>query len=1221
MSSRRPPPARGSGDSPSSRSPEHKRSRTGAGPRAGTAGASAGGPPASSGGAPSHSSEEDPTFGTSTLKEYKVVDVSIVVADLVKPENAVRPLRSDPDAVEKFIKPFEKGNYGDGGNYISVAVSPESNVTNEDLLANIERQKNPADPLELPRLPGPLGSGVKVMLVDGAHRVAALLSDELKTRIPEVQARLYTRQDGKRMTYMDFVTVGNRLNDCDTLQNRTSHFERVYSCASTLRNILGMSEGEVADITNDTHREDATNLRRTPNALNLRHVILHRSLFSFSTTRPQTQKYCTIAFGLYKHPGLKDEVQSAMESTPGVVFVGTQSLWELPTFDQVRATLQCHAIYIGHSKQAKKKAKGMTPAVFIQKINDAWKQFERQFEGRGVDPSAAWKLHCVLPDEEPNSPKSVAEKFAMILDDDLRAENLETGDMWTKTLVDVIARIEVYVKWPPYARGLRNKHEASPPRTKRVQSSNSSGSSEESGGSRDDSSEQPDDRRGDSPEASDDRRGDAISPREMMDISPTGRGTNSPLPGQIPSDLEAAVRNDGTMGDSPASPSPPIPRSDEEEGGNDDADLDSDPEEGGGKAGKGRSDRREERSSAQPWGAGDASDDEEDNEEDNDGEDSPVRRRRSRREAGSSAAHAARGQVGKKGPPPTPTRHSSRLASTRKTAVVDESESESADTKARKKSEERRARQERRKREQRAATLRSKDRKGLYRHIRIPGDKRTEAGSDDSSDCESDLETAAVPEWRMEKHYCPPHLRQEDEHGFSVRHSWGKGLFYNRPKPRKGIFEDPKLADYHEDNPPLKRSGAYKEGWKGTLPGGGGEDWLYPDRYQRLVQHLPRPWKLCKKLPESDAPEWTLKYKFPLAAPTQEEYKFNQEALLRSLGFRPPHQTHFRLTTEDILNVRWSAFRHLTKELRLDNVPTESWGPICKSFFQQKREMLDVRGYTVFEGFVTRESIDNGPRATEWSRKANKDIKALFTFFASKIPVAGANLDKHDEDLWDKIRNKKTAAKKGDTKNARWQSTPWATNTFLEDPKRSHLLRARCLVEVANWTLMHLMHCGAAKYGDVDVVKKALEEYLSATDSGSRVLGTSAKCDRQRAHKDFKFVLDEMLRKYGTVAEFPGYFSIAMGPDGGELWIVPFSHYYLVLSKEAVDGLAEHLPMIKVSIPPYGLFVARGDYVHAGIAGEDGNDSTSTRLHDYYVSKKSGFFDNIDDIYKFLAQQ
>lgn len=64
--------------------------------------------------------------------------------------------------------------------------------------------------------------------------------------------------------------------------------------------------------------------------------------------------------------------------------------------------------------------------------------------------------------------------------------------------------------------------------------------------------------------------------------------------------------------------------------------------------------------------------------------------------------------------------------------------------------------------------------------------------------------------------------------------------------------------------------------------------------------------------------------------------------------------------------MRWSVFRYLTKDLRLSDVPKSAWKPICKSHFKQQREMLDVRGYTVFEGFVTRDSVDVGRESTAW---------------------------------------------------------------------------------------------------------------------------------------------------------------------------------------------------------------------------------------------------------------
>lgn len=136
------------------------------------------------------------TAGRGGLGEYTTRIVRVDVASLQYPTQRVRQLRTDDEtAIGKFIRRFQENTYGANDRLISVALDPDCGATDEDVhkaLAHLS-QAHPTTPPSLTSIPN-----VTVMVVDGAHRVAALTSDKVRSLYPEVRARLYTRVDRER---------------------------------------------------------------------------------------------------------------------------------------------------------------------------------------------------------------------------------------------------------------------------------------------------------------------------------------------------------------------------------------------------------------------------------------------------------------------------------------------------------------------------------------------------------------------------------------------------------------------------------------------------------------------------------------------------------------------------------------------------------------------------------------------------------------------------------------------------------------------------------------------------------------------------------------------------------------------------------------------------------------------------------------------------------------
>ncbi len=73
-----------------------------------------------------------------------------------------------------------------------------------------------------------------------------------------------------------------------------------------------------------------------------------------------------------------------------------------------------------------------------------------------------------------------------------------------------------------------------------------------------------------------------------------------------------------------------------------------------------------------------------------------------------------------------------------------------------------------------------------------------------------------------------------------------------------------------------------------------------------------------------------------MPTPSDWTEQLSREAILRSLGFRPPHQTHFRLSVTDVLGVPASVFAHAMS--KVDNVPdTAMWQSLGRLYFKENR--------------------------------------------------------------------------------------------------------------------------------------------------------------------------------------------------------------------------------------------------------------------------------------------
>ncbi len=124
-------------------------------------------------------------MGESMLRLYVTRMVKVKVADLLFPSLKVRPTRADNAAIAQFVTQFAAGNYGIGNRTICVGIDPTCEATVEEVIKAIEESKETGTNCTLTAL-----KNVRVLVVDGAHRVEAFRAPRSATSCPVVTARV-----------------------------------------------------------------------------------------------------------------------------------------------------------------------------------------------------------------------------------------------------------------------------------------------------------------------------------------------------------------------------------------------------------------------------------------------------------------------------------------------------------------------------------------------------------------------------------------------------------------------------------------------------------------------------------------------------------------------------------------------------------------------------------------------------------------------------------------------------------------------------------------------------------------------------------------------------------------------------------------------------------------------------------------------------------------------
>jgi hypothetical protein len=192
----------------------------------------------------------------------------------------------------------------------------------------------------------------------------------------------------------------------------------------------------------------------------------------------------------------------------------------------------------------------------------------------------------------------------------------------------------------------------------------------------------------------------------------------------------------------------------------------------------------------------------------------------------------------------------------------------------------------------------------------------------------------------------------------------------------------------------------------------------------------------------------------------------------------------------------------------------------------------------------------------------------------------------------------------GDEPSKRFQSNRHAYHQHLED-EHPDLFRIKLKLDISAAILgisLHLTHC-------------------RLPNSGGRLLLSDVGCPPQPPHCDYKV----RVQNGGKVSSDCSYFLMQAGRDGMKVLVWPATHYELawvdwaktgarafnkasnvVMSKAAMDKVVSSFwsqrKPTELVVPPYGIFLCRGDVVHAG-AGHDG-PQPNVRCHVHLTSPR-----------------
>lgn len=281
---------------------------------------------------------------------------------------------------------------------------------------------------------------------------------------------------------------------------------------------------------------------------------------------------------------------------------------------------------------------------------------------------------------------------------------------------------------------------------------------------------------------------------------------------------------------------------------------------------------------------------------------------------------------------------------------------------------------------------------------------------------------------------------------------------------------------------------------------------------------------------------------------------------------------------------------------------------VALEYFGKRSQQLIESGYCILENFLEDHNIP--PTIGPDQKRIHSVLDRSFYIRLHKetegmFPGSEALKESGNRTDWTWIVNRGSEedALNGEKGIARYTSTKHGImNAVEQNSRKVWMCRNRALLDLRLGQCLALLKLGDNASG------KGMEMYTPHT--GGRWLVTSKECKRQQLHTDFQ----EMTRTE-TVSrtKLPGFFVLCTGETEAPLWVCPNSHMVVALTHEkALRSVSQGMVCSMVNIPPFSVFVGRGDMFHCGAAFDDyPGDSGQLRYHLYFIPKGVQLADSV----------
>ena len=317
-----------------------------------------------------------------------------------------------------------------------------------------------------------------------------------------------------------------------------------------------------------------------------------------------------------------------------------------------------------------------------------------------------------------------------------------------------------------------------------------------------------------------------------------------------------------------------------------------------------------------------------------------------------------------------------------------------------------------------------------------------------------------------------------------------------------------------------------------------------------------------------------------------------------------------------------SALKY-TKEEALWQAAVEK-DSVAAEYFQGQKVLLDEVGYCTFVGFVNDSGMPRPSRDTETTESLsaagssatagrNGDVVEFLkdTVFA-KFPGEDGLKEDANWNFWRPIINVDGGvrdAKDREKGIGRFITTRAGLVDEMEPrPAARSFVRKRALLDVRIGQILAGMRV------DWDGSERLGVRNMSIPKTGGRFLYTGKDCPRQQLHTDYEVHRIKPKRNHGV-------FCIVTTDALSKLWVVDRSHHYLREEDARMAALGKNLEARMVTIPPFSIFVGRGDLYHAGPAYADYHEEDvregSIRYHLYGVPWFVKLSDGVHNVKEF----